>query len=53
MPLSAHYAGAGAKVMKSMAKTYPDPKTRKQVFYATERVQQKRKTRYAATGGGY
>lgn len=36
MPISEHYRGSGEKVMKSMAKTYKDPETRKRVFYATE-----------------
>ena len=35
MPLSAHYGGKGAKVMKSMVGTYGAKKA-KRVFYATE-----------------
>ena len=36
MPVSEHYGGEGKKVMRSMMKTYPDPKKAKEVFYATE-----------------
>ena len=35
MPISKHYKGAGAKVMKKMTETYGKTKG-KQVFYATE-----------------
>lgn len=36
MPISKHYKGSGAKVMKSMKETYKNPATAKRVFYATE-----------------
>lgn len=35
MPLSKHYQGSGAKVMKSMKEQYGETKG-KRVFYATE-----------------
>lgn len=35
MPVNEYYGGKGAKVMKSMKKTYGSPKKAKQVFYAT------------------
>ena len=35
MPISKHYKGAGAKVMKSMTEKYGEKKG-KEVFYATE-----------------
>jgi hypothetical protein len=35
MPLSKHYGGHGAKVMKNMKKEYGEEKGKK-VFYATE-----------------
>ena len=36
MPISKHYGGNGEKVMRSMRKTYKNPKKAKQVFYARE-----------------
>ena len=45
MPLSAHYGGSGASVMKSMMKTYKSKKTAKRVFYATEQKQKSLKER--------
>ena len=36
MPLSKHYGGRGAKVMRSMKETYPSEKKAEQVFYAAE-----------------
>ena len=35
MPISKHYKGAGAKVMKNMKEEYGEKKG-KEVFYATE-----------------
>jgi hypothetical protein len=36
MPISKHYKGKGAEVMKAMVKKYGEKKG-KEVFYATER----------------
>jgi hypothetical protein len=36
VPVSKHYDGHGAKVMRAMKKTYGDSDTAKRVFYATE-----------------
>ena len=41
MPPSKHFGGKGAKVMKSMQKTYGSTKKAERVFYATENKQKR------------
>lgn len=45
MPLSKHYKGKGAKVMRKMKKTYKDEETAERVFYATENKRKAKKRR--------
>ena len=47
MPLSKHYGGHGAKVMRSMKKTYPSEKKAEQVFYATENKRKSQRKGFA------
>lgn len=45
MPLSKHYKGKGAKVMRKMKKTYKDEETAERVFYATGNKRKAKKRR--------